>query len=464
MTVVYDEATGDFIDDSEVVAGQQVTEPIIAVPTTNKDAVNLAKDKMQEQVTAGKLKEEQLPKTDVEYMRVAQTMLSPSGVNSLKKFSRFEQLALDEIAPKYRIPLGCREDLLGVKSNKVIDIILDDSGSTDDDSGLEYDKLMKVEKSLLRPEHKYGINKFDEQIMETKKILDVVLCLDMPGTLIAIRTINNPTGEDVIAYTLPKFDSVQQKNEYKQRIFNKLDKLTFETAAPTPVMAALRSIPTNAKTLSIMFSDGFPDDGGRNISVNVRKPNGRVETIPCPKKVYDFYTRERDPEQMPAALIKIGNDEADEDDDNQDSPEWMEAVDLNAKNVDCIDDYISEKRQVQRINGKDFPFTQGLRIIKILRPDMTDYDKLDERVISKDGLQKIVGIKFSQAKYDQFVDTATRGNRLGRKNSLTRNNSGSIHRSHSRNDSYGDDRGFSSGVTKPRSYRSHGSGSNSRRI
>jgi hypothetical protein len=61
---------------------------------------------------------------------------------------------------------------------------------------------------------------------------------------------------------------------------------------------------------------------------------------------------------------------------------WLDRVDREAKHVDVIDDYLSERKQILDVQGKNFSYSHGDHIIKmLLGPIFQKYDDLDEKRI-----------------------------------------------------------------------------------
>ncbi|CAF1463288.1 unnamed protein product, partial [Didymodactylos carnosus] len=66
--------------------------------------------------------------------------------------------------------------------------------------------------------------------------------------------------------------------------------------------------------------------------------------------------------------------------DDNDSVAYLSTWDKQMQNVDVIDDYQTEKQEVQRQRGYQFPFSYGDYIVKALLGAIDPYfDALDER-------------------------------------------------------------------------------------
>lgn len=60
--------------------------------------------------------------------------------------------------------------------------------------------------------------------------------------------------------------------------------------------------------------------------------------------------------------------------------EYLNKIDKKVKNVDVIDDYISEKKEVLAVQGRHFKYTIGDHVLRLLLGSIfPEFDKLDER-------------------------------------------------------------------------------------
>lgn len=77
--------------------------------------------------------------------------------------------------------------------------------------------------------------------------------------------------------------------------------------------------------------------------------------------------------------------------------DWLDIVDKEAKHVDVIDDYLSERKQILDIQGKNFSYSHGDHILKmLLGPILQKYDDLDEKPINRN--------KYANMKYNNTND------------------------------------------------------------
>ncbi|CAF3035943.1 unnamed protein product [Rotaria sp. Silwood2] len=111
-------------------------------------------------------------------------------------------------------------------------------------------------------------------------------------------------------------------------------------------------------------TDGIPtDDDG-------------YQDIGSLKKVLQY---ERNPtHRIPVTIIACTDDDQ--------SMDYLNDWDKEIPNLDVVDDYRSEKRQILRCQGNDFPFSFGDYIVKILLGGIDKwFDDLDERKVSLNG-------------------------------------------------------------------------------
>ena len=63
--------------------------------------------------------------------------------------------------------------------------------------------------------------------------------------------------------------------------------------------------------------------------------------------------------------------------------EWLERVDVEAEHVDVVDDFLSEREQILKIQGRGFTYSHGDHILKmLLGPILQKYDDLDEKPLN----------------------------------------------------------------------------------
>lgn len=70
--------------------------------------------------------------------------------------------------------------------------------------------------------------------------------------------------------------------------------------------------------------------------------------------------------------------------DNEDDVGYLNDLDKDIPNIDTLDDYISELKEVRKVQGKDFKYSFSDHIVRLLLgPICSEMDKLDEERINK---------------------------------------------------------------------------------
>eukprot|EP00457_Paulinella_chromatophora_P009756 gb/GEZN01009828.1/.p1 GENE.gb/GEZN01009828.1/~~gb/GEZN01009828.1/.p1 ORF type:complete len:353 (+),score=34.86 gb/GEZN01009828.1/:21-1079(+) len=88
--------------------------------------------------------------------------------------------------------------------------------------------------------------------------------------------------------------------------------------------------------------------------------------------------------------------------DNEDEVAWLNGLDDVAPNVDVVDDYASERREVMKTQGAGFPFTVGDYVVKSLLGAVNPlYDKLDEVKLTRKEKAAYLGLHESEVPLDK---------------------------------------------------------------
>ncbi len=366
-------------------------------------------------------------------------VLSPSGVVAMNGCDEIEQTLLNRTTELYGLPFGARA-ALKENAHKDVVIILDDSGSMVNEMpcgsdipaniSLNFDELDPADTAMhLHPNaqiigrntkgapikltkiyddviaNRNGrISGRQEQDIYTKQALDLTLSVQRAGSIITVISINN-LSRPVIA-NIPKFTSVEHRDNIFNSIMQDIDRMQFTNAA-TPLKKALLHvnkyhINTNNQTIRITNSDGGPSDD--NIwSKTTLKTTG--EKVAYPKGVYEIFASKKYGPDITDSLRKIGP-----------GADWMDAIDENCDETlpngkpnihracDAIDDVKSEDTQISDMQGPEFVAGKGLNILKAVCPGK--YDMLDSRVLSKTEIEEYRGTQISQNDYDAFVENA----------------------------------------------------------
>ncbi|CAF1260566.1 unnamed protein product [Rotaria sordida] len=142
-------------------------------------------------------------------------------------------------------------------------------------------------------------------------------------------------------------------------------------SGPTPIVSVFRRLLRDKqheieerKLLILLATDGVPtdDQGNRDI-----------------RSLKHVLKRERKPtNHIPVTIIACTDDD--------DCMAYLNDWDKKIPNLDVVDDYRNEKKEIQALQGKDFPFSFGDYVVKILMGGVDSwFDDLDEKKVSTDG-------------------------------------------------------------------------------
>lgn len=142
-------------------------------------------------------------------------------------------------------------------------------------------------------------------------------------------------------------------------------------SGPTPIVPTFRRVLRDKqneiaerKLLILLATDGVPTDnqGHRDI------------------RSFEYVLKqERKPfDRIPVTIIACTDDD--------DCIGYLNDWDRKIPNLDVVDDYRNEKREIQGRQGKNFPFSFGDYVVKILMGGVDSwFDDLDEKKVSTDG-------------------------------------------------------------------------------
>jgi len=142
-------------------------------------------------------------------------------------------------------------------------------------------------------------------------------------------------------------------------------------AGPTPIVRVLRQVLQEKrlqiqerKLLVLIATDGVPTDD-----------HGKQDT----KTLEHALRHERHPiTHIPVTIIACT-------DDNE-CIGYLNDWDKKIPNLDVADDYRSEREEIHKVQGKNFPFSFGDYVVKVLMGAVDDwFDTLDERRVSGSG-------------------------------------------------------------------------------
>jgi hypothetical protein len=233
---------------------------------------------------------------------------------------------LKQFFRKYDISQIFQEDVDSILQYDII-IIADDSTSmTTPSTYLSF----KTNKEVTN-------TRWDELRETIEVIIEFAICLDNVRIDVHFLNIETP---------LENITSIEQLNPY----FNRVPR------GSTPLTKVLKRVidkPSTKPKLILIATDGEPNDENQN------------------NDCYNFINllKMRDSEKNRIGILVCTTQNL----------EYLNEIDKEAKHVDIIDDYISEYNQIISIQGKDFSYTHGDHILKmLLGPILHKYDDLDE--------------------------------------------------------------------------------------
>lgn len=176
------------------------------------------------------------------------------------------------------------------------------------------------------------------------------------GTVARVATIMDPDGIDVYFLNRDPQFHVKNVRDLEHSFRNRPDGYTPIGRVFSQVLSDKRSVLSEKKLLIIVATDGLPtDDYGTD-----RKDQLYAQI------------RDRYPiDKIYVTFIACTDDE--------EAVLYMNKLDKEIKNVDTIDDYQSEKAEIQKAQGSSFPFSYGDYIVKALIGSVDpEFDNMDE--------------------------------------------------------------------------------------
>jgi hypothetical protein len=234
---------------------------------------------------------------------------------------------LKDFFKKYEISPLFREDILCVKDYDII-LICDDSASM-----CELSSYMSLKTNKMMSN-----TRWDELQETVEVIVELGILLDDDGIDIWFLNRDQP------------IKNVKCK-ETVTNLFN------IKPSGRTPLTRCLRRVinePSAKPKLILVVTDGEPNDDDGNSDCN-----NFVNLL-----------KSRDAKKNRISIIACTTVDA--------QIEWLNRVDGEVENVDVIDDYISERDQILKVQGSNFSYSQGDHILKmLLGPILQKYCDLD---------------------------------------------------------------------------------------
>jgi hypothetical protein len=237
-----------------------------------------------------------------------------------------------DIVTRYEISTDYAVKMRQLEGFEIV-VIADDSGSMNEPSSV-------------------GGNPYESKMTrwdELKKTVSVI---------VEVASLMDPTGVDV--YFLNRSPLIGVKDAHQ------LDE-TFKTlpGGLTPICPVLRkilkekaSVVRERKLLIVIATDGLPTTDNGNSDVDTLKYILKNERNPLNKIFVTF--------------LACTNDD--------DAVGYLNKLDKEIKNVDTVDDYASELKEVRRIQGQHVKFSYGDYVVKSLIGSVDEkFDNLDEK-------------------------------------------------------------------------------------
>jgi len=181
--------------------------------------------------------------------------------------------------------------------------------------------------------------------------------------VVDIASVLDPDGVDIYFLNREPLFHVRNSSEL-------IPIFAVPAAGPTPIVPVLRRVLRDKqhqieerKLLILLATDGVPTDsqGKRDI------------------RSFEYVLKhERNPtNRIPVTIIACTDDD--------DCIGYLNEWDKKIPNLDVVDDYRSEKKEIQGRQGKNFPFSFGDYVVKILMGGVDSwFDDLDEKKVTTD--------------------------------------------------------------------------------
>lgn len=273
---------------------------------------------------------------------------------------------------KYEIPIGLINKLFGLTDSELY-FIIDDSGSMMGTS----DVLAKDSSAWMKPKLKNSagfMNRWQE-CEDRLHILAEVL------SYVPVKTIKftflNKSGE--ISFNRTEGQSPKQYEEYFHKQIDSMFSNFSGGGTPlyTKLKAALSGVGSTRRMIYVL-TDGQPNDA-------------EISTVS------QLIENRKNPEHTPISLLSCS--------DNNSETDWMKEVEERAQFCSELDDFVSERNEVEHDQGPVFPFSRGFWLLCMLVAAMNpnDLDALDEsRPFTKGTLGNLLGRVLSQEEYSEY--------------------------------------------------------------
>ncbi|CAF0949309.1 unnamed protein product [Adineta steineri] len=182
--------------------------------------------------------------------------------------------------------------------------------------------------------------------------------------VVDIASVFDPDGVDIFFLNREPMRNVKNAEELKP-VF------AMPPSGPTPIARVLRHVlqakqleVQERKLLILIATDGIPTND-----------SGQQDT----KTLENVLRHERKPiNRIPVTIIACTDDD--------ECIGYLNNWDKKIPNLDVADDYKSERTEIHKVQGKEFPFSFGDYVVKVLMGAVDDwFDTLDERRVTGSG-------------------------------------------------------------------------------
>ncbi|CAF1491582.1 unnamed protein product [Adineta steineri] len=182
--------------------------------------------------------------------------------------------------------------------------------------------------------------------------------------VVDIASVFDPDGVDIFFLNREPMRNVKNAEELKP-VF------AMPPSGPTPIARVLRHVlqakqleVQERKLLILIATDGIPTND-----------SGQQDT----KTLENILRHERKPiNRIPVTIIACTDDD--------ECIGYLNNWDKKIPNLDVADDYKSERTEIHKVQGKEFPFSFGDYVVKVLMGAVDDwFDTLDERRVTGSG-------------------------------------------------------------------------------
>lgn len=271
------------------------------------------------------------------------------GNNDFFRKDSYESIeSLGAIFEKKEIPIGLLNSLLGL-SEYQLNFIIDDSGSM----------------NILGPEL---VSRWQELRERMHEMIDILAFIPVN---IQISFLNR---ED----TIRLHNQNNKPVDFQKKAHDEINKIFKQSPMGlTPLYRKLRNdLDQKEHTMHYLFTDGEPSDC----------------TI---QQIKNLLMQRRNPKMNLITLINCSNK----------NNEWIEEVESNAPLISSVEDYASEKKEIQSIQGKSFPYSRGIWLLNQLCGVIDPFlDAMNEQALfKKEKLDDFMGRIITKEEYNLYL-------------------------------------------------------------